>query len=56
MLPTAVMLVMPLTALLIMVAQYGPISLLGSIALGMALLGLYMTAASLGHIFAAKKL
>ena len=55
-LPTAVMLVMPLAALLIMVFQYGPISLIGGTALGMALLGLYMTVVSLRYIFTAKRL
>ena len=49
-LPTAVMLVMPLAALLIMAFQYGPISLLGGTALGMTLLGLYMTLVSLRKI------
>ena len=49
-LPTAVMLVMPLAALLIMVFQYGPISLIGGTALGMALLGFYMTVVSLGKV------
>lgn len=49
-LPTAVMLIMPILALLIMVVQYGLLSLLGSIALGMVLLGAYMTVTSLKHI------
>jgi carbon starvation protein len=48
-LPTAVMLIMPLSALMIMVVQYGPVSLLGGISLGMALLGVYMAVASLKH-------
>lgn len=53
--PTALMLAMPLTALLIMVFQYGPTSPLGGTALGMALLGSYMTLASFRHILTAKK-
>lgn len=48
-LPTCIMLIMPLAALMIMVVQHGPISLIGGTALGMALLGLYMTAASLKY-------
>ena len=48
--PTAVMLIMPLTALLIMVFQYGPNSILGGIALVMAVLGLYMVLAALRHL------
>lgn len=50
-LPTVVMLIMPLAALLIMVVQYGPISLIGGTALVMALLGCYMTAVSFKKIF-----
>jgi carbon starvation protein len=49
-LPTAVMLIMPFAALLIMVFQFGPISLLGGTALGMALLGIYMTIAALRKV------
>ncbi len=50
--PTLVMLVMPIAALLIMVFQYGPFSLLGCAALGMVILGLYMTVAAVRHAFA----
>ena len=49
-LPTAVMLIMPLAALLIMVVQHGPASLLGGTALSMALLGFYMTLVSLRKV------
>ena len=47
--PTAIMLVMPIAALLLMVFQYGPFSLLGGIALGMVVLGGYMTVVSLRY-------
>lgn len=50
-LPTLLMLVMPIAALLLMVFQYGIFSLLGSVALGMMLLGCYMVLASLKSIF-----
>ena len=50
-LPAALMLIMPIFALAIMVVQYGPLSLLGGIALGMLLLGTYMTVTSLKHIY-----
>lgn len=49
-LPTFFMLIMPLSALLIMVVQHGLTSLLGGMALGMALLGLYMVIMSLRYL------
>ena len=40
--PAIVMVIMPLTALVMMVNKYGPLSMLGSISLGMLLLGIYV--------------
>lgn len=48
--PAVVMAVMPITALIFMVLQYGPFSLLGGISLGMVLLGLYVTVMSLKFV------
>ncbi len=50
--PAALMVAMPMTALVFMVLQHGPTSLLGSIALGMLLLGIYVTAMSLKFVLA----
>lgn len=49
-LPTFIMLIMPLAALLMMVAQNGPTSLLGGVALSMALLGIYMAVVSIRYV------
>ena len=49
-LPAAVMVVMPITALVMMVLQHGPFSMLGGIALGMVLLGIYVTVMSLKYV------
>ena len=54
--PTFLMTVMPIVALILIVLQYGPISLLGSIALIMVMLGLYMTIVSLRSEFIPGKL
>ena len=51
--PAAVMVVMPIMALVMMVVQHGVNSMLGGIALGMMLLGLYVTAMSLKFVCAA---
>ena len=48
--PALVMAAMPMTALVFMVMQHGPISLLGGIALAMLLLGLYVTVMSLKFV------
>ncbi|PXA05313.1 carbon starvation protein A [Coraliomargarita sinensis] len=48
--PAALMVVMPMTALVFMVFQHGPFSLLGGIALGMVLLGLYVTVMSMKFV------
>ena len=48
--PAIVMAVMPITALLMMVVQHGAMSLMGGIALGMVLLGLYVTVMSLKFV------
>jgi len=50
-LPTLVMVVMPVVALLIIVLQYGLFSLLGCVALGMVVLGVYMVTAAARHCF-----
>lgn len=50
--PAALMVAMPMTALVFMVLQYGPLSLLGGISLGMVLLGLYVTAMSVKFVMA----
>jgi hypothetical protein len=50
--PAAVMVVMPIMALVMMVVQHGVNSMLGGIALGMMLLGLYVTAMSLKFVCA----
>ena len=50
--PAAVMVVMPVLALVMMVIQYGPFSLLGGIALGMVLLGIYVTFMSVKFVLA----
>lgn len=44
--PAVVMIIMPLTALIMMVDNYGPVSLLGSISLGMFLLGVFVVVMS----------
>ena len=46
------MVVMPIMALVMMVVQHGVNSMLGGIALGMMLLGLYVTAMSLKFVCA----
>lgn len=51
--PAAIMVLMPMMALLLMVVQYGPTSLLGGIALGMVVLGLYVTVMSLKFVLTA---
>lgn len=48
--PTFIMTVMPITALLIMVAEHGATSLLGGIAFGMAVIGIYMIIAAFRHV------
>jgi len=50
--PAAVMVVMPVLALVMMVIQCGPFSLLGGIALGMVLLGIYVTFMSVKFVLA----
>lgn len=50
--PAALMVAMPITALVFMVFQHGPFSLLGGIALGMVLLGIYVTVMSLKFVLA----
>jgi carbon starvation protein len=50
--PAAVMVVMPVLALVMMVIQYGPFSLLGGIALGMVMLGIYVTFMSVKFVLA----
>jgi len=50
--PAALMVVMPMTALVFMVFQHGPMSLLGGISLGMFLLGLYVTVMSMRFVLA----
>ena len=51
--PAVVMAVMPITALVMMAVQYGPVSMLGGIALGMVLLGLYVMMMSLKFVMGA---
>ncbi|MFU8849043.1 MAG: carbon starvation protein A [Opitutales bacterium] len=51
--PAALMVVMPMSALVFMVMQHGPFSLLGGISLGMVLLGLYVTVMSMKFVLAA---
>jgi carbon starvation protein len=48
--PAALMVVMPITALVFMVFQHGPFSLLGGISLGMVLIGLYVTVMSMKFV------
>ncbi|HKK17269.1 MAG TPA: carbon starvation CstA 5TM domain-containing protein, partial [Opitutales bacterium] len=48
--PAALMVVMPITALVFMVLQHGPLSLLGGISLGMLLIGLYVTVMSMRFV------
>lgn len=48
--PASVMVVMPIMALVMMVFQHGVLSMLGGIALGMVLLGLYVTVMSLKFV------
>ena len=50
--PAAVMVVMPIMALVMMVVQHGFFSMLGGIALAMVLLGLYVTVMSLKFVCA----
>ena len=50
--PAVLMVIMPMTALVFMVLQHGPLSLLGSISLGMLLIGLYVTAMSMRFVLA----
>lgn len=50
--PASVMVVMPIMALVMMVFQHGVFSMLGGIALGMVLLGLYVTVMSLKFVMA----
>ena len=50
--PAAVMVVMPVLALVMMVIQYGPFSMLGGIALGMVVLGIYVTFMSVQFVLA----
>ena len=45
--PAAIMVIMPLTALIMMVLQKGPLSILGGLALAMVLLGMYMVIMSI---------
>lgn len=49
--PAALMVVMPIAALVLMAVQHGPASLLGSISLGMVVLGLYVVVMSLRFVF-----
>ncbi|MFT4901362.1 MAG: carbon starvation protein [Lentimonas sp.] len=49
-LPAALMVLMPMAGLFVMVYQYGPLSMLGGIALGMVALGLYVIAMSLKYV------
>ena len=48
--PAIAMSIMPVMALVMMVIQHGPLSLLGGIALGMVLLGVYVTLMSLKFV------
>jgi carbon starvation protein len=50
--PAIAMSIMPITALIMMVFQYGPLSMLGGVALAMLLLGLYVTVMSLKFVIA----
>jgi carbon starvation protein len=50
--PAALMVVMPIMALVMMVVQHGVNSMLGGISLGMVVLGLYVTAMSLRFVCA----
>lgn len=50
--PAAVMVVVPVLALVMMVIQYGPFSMLGGIALGMVVLGIYVTFMSVQFVLA----
>ena len=50
--PAAVMVFMPVVALVMMVIQYGPFSMLGGIALAMVLLGIYVTFMSVKFVIA----
>jgi carbon starvation protein len=49
--PAALMVGMPMAALVLMAVQHGPASLLGGIALGMVLLGVYVVVMSLRFVF-----
>lgn len=51
--PAIAMAIMPITALVMMAVQHGPASLLGGVALGMVLLGLYVTVMSLKFVMVA---
>jgi carbon starvation protein len=48
--PAVVMILMPITALVLMVAQHGPFSMLGGISLAMVLIGLYVVVMSLRFV------
>jgi len=48
--PAVLMIIMPITALVMMVVQHGPLSMLGGIALAMVLLGLYVVIMSLKFV------
>jgi len=50
--PAAVMVIMPIMALIMMVMQHGPFSMLGGIALAMVVLGVYVTVMSLKFVLA----
>lgn len=50
--PAVLMVAMPMTALVFMVFQHGVFSLLGGIALGMVLLGIYVTVMSMRFVLA----
>ncbi len=49
--PAILMVIMPLTALVMMVNRYGPLSMLGSISLGMLLLGIFVVVMSARFVF-----
>jgi carbon starvation protein len=51
--PAALMVVMPITGLVLMVIQYGPLSVLGGISLAMVLLGVYVVVMSMQFVLAA---
>ena len=48
--PAVLMIIMPITALVLMVVQHGPFSMLGGIALAMVMIGLYVVVMSLKFV------